>query len=79
MHYVFDTEFNLRLAYGGEMPALVDDVLAVRVLQRDAKSTNESLFARERKLLPGLFRDSLTRAERLRVPLWRAVDYRSWL
>jgi glycosyltransferase involved in cell wall biosynthesis len=79
MHYVFDTEFNLRLAYAGEMPALVDDVLAVRVLQQDAKSTNESLFARERKLLPGLFRDSLTRAERLRAPLWRAVDYRSWL
>jgi glycosyltransferase involved in cell wall biosynthesis len=73
MHYVFDTEFNLRLAYAGEMPALSDEVMAVRVLQGAAKSADLAPFVAEARKLPGVFRSQLSGGERARMPVTRAL------
>ena len=64
MHYVFDTEFGLRLAMAGELPALVDRELAVRVEHEDAKSWDLRPFEEEQKRFTDLHRSRLTRAER---------------
>ena len=69
MHYVFDTEFMLRLAYAGEMPALISDELAVRVVHNDAKSADETAFKREARRLPKLARPQLSRRERVALTL----------
>ena len=69
MHYVFDTEFMLRLAYAGELPALLPDELAVRVVHDDAKSADDTPFKREARRLPGLVRPRLSRRERVALAL----------
>jgi glycosyltransferase involved in cell wall biosynthesis len=59
LHYVFDTEFGLRLAVGSCLPTIVDRELAVRWLHEDAKSADWSRFDTElrqvaHELLEGL-------------------------
>jgi glycosyltransferase involved in cell wall biosynthesis len=73
MHYVFDTEFGLRLAYGGELPAIVERELAVRVEHEEAKSWDLKPFEREQKRFVGLFRPRLSRRERALLALNRGL------
>ncbi|HST16936.1 MAG TPA: glycosyltransferase family 2 protein [Gaiellaceae bacterium] len=47
LHYVFDSEFELRLALAGVLPVPIDDIVAVRYLQPDAKSENPEKFRDE--------------------------------
>ena len=65
MHYVFDTEYGLRLAFAGELPELIEDELAVRVEHEDAKSWDTSHFRREEQRFLDLYGPQLTRRERL--------------
>src|SRR5262249_40939730 len=64
MNYVFDTEHALRLAFAGEMPGIVDDELAVRVVHPAAKSANSRRFIRESRRLASLFAPELEAGER---------------
>jgi GT2 family glycosyltransferase len=65
LHYVFDTEHGIRLAFAGIMPALIDRQLAVRDLQEEAKSAgNEDKWAEERRRLVELYAPELTASER---------------
>jgi glycosyltransferase involved in cell wall biosynthesis len=73
MHYVFDTEHGLRLAYAGYLPGLIDAELAVRVIHDEAKSWDRRPFAREQKRFVALFRPALTRRERAFLLLDRAL------
>jgi len=59
LHFVFDTEFGLRLALAGVAPRIVDAELAVRYLHDEAKSADLAPFRAEyervsRELLAGL-------------------------
>ena len=67
MHYVFDTEFGLRLALAGELPALIEQELAVRVVHPEAKSWDRTPFRREERRLLELCRPALTATERLEL------------
>jgi glycosyltransferase involved in cell wall biosynthesis len=71
MHYVFDTEFVLRVALGGVLPTVVDRELAVRYLHEDAKSARREEFEREAKRLYRLTLSRLSFAERLRLHILR--------
>jgi glycosyltransferase involved in cell wall biosynthesis len=64
MHYVFDTEFGLRLALDGHLPATLHDELSVRVIHEEAKSWDRTPFFEEQRRFYGLFRDQLTPRER---------------
>jgi hypothetical protein len=71
MHFSFDTEHALRLVLDGEMPALIDEELAVRYLQPDAKSADKRPFERERRRLVSVHSSRLPRGERARLALSR--------
>lgn len=73
LHYVFDTEHELRLVLSGRMPATVDRELAVRVLHDEAKSADPALFQREAEKFDEILRHWLTPAERLSLRFQRAV------
>jgi glycosyltransferase involved in cell wall biosynthesis len=74
LHYVFDTEHGLRLAFAGILPEIVEEELAVRDLQEDAKSAgNEEAWATERRRLVELYMPRLTRPERAQLQLRRAL------
>jgi glycosyltransferase involved in cell wall biosynthesis len=73
MHYVFDTEFGLRLALAGHLPQLLDEDLAVRVEHDEAKSWDPRPFVAEQKRFIDLYRDSLTRRERTFLGLNRVL------
>jgi glycosyltransferase involved in cell wall biosynthesis len=73
MHYVFDTEFGLRLAIAGHLPALVDRELAVRVEHEEAKSWDTTPFVEEQKRFAELYRDQLTPRERAALPVGRLL------
>jgi glycosyltransferase involved in cell wall biosynthesis len=73
MHYVFDTEFGLRLAFSGELPVLIDRELAVRVVHEDAKSWDRRPFDREEKQLVRLYGPRLTAPERGRLAFHHAL------
>jgi glycosyltransferase involved in cell wall biosynthesis len=64
MHYVFDTEYGLRLALAGEPPELIQDELAVRVIHEDAKSWDRRPFVREQRRFYELHKDKLTPRQR---------------
>ncbi len=74
MHYVFDTEFGLRLAFDGHLPATIEQELAVRVVHPEAKSWNPDDFTREQQRFATLFRDRLTRRERIALRAAPVVD-----
>ena len=67
MHYVFDTEHGVRLALAGELPAIVEDELAVRVVHRDAKSWDRKPFELEALRIADLHRHKLSLGERARL------------
>jgi glycosyltransferase involved in cell wall biosynthesis len=73
MHYVFDTEYGLRLAYAGVLPALVEEELAVRVVHEEAKSWDLRPFRSEQRRFLSLYRARLTRRERALQRLNRAL------
>ena len=73
MHYVFDTEFGLRLAFAGHMPELIDQALAVRVLHEDAKSADRTRFEREQQRFLELYRPKMTRRERVGLNVARGL------
>lgn len=64
LDYVFDTEFGLRLAFAGQLPALVDDELAVRVIHPEAKSWDRRPFERESDAIAEEYRARLRDRER---------------
>jgi glycosyltransferase involved in cell wall biosynthesis len=61
-HYVFDTEFELRLALSGILPTIVNRELSIRYLHDDAKSADRAPFERE--------------ADRMTRILWRSLPLR---
>lgn len=72
MHFAFDAEFMLRLAYAGEIPeVLPESVLSARVVHEAQKSANPRPFFKEIRSFKPLFRDQLTPRERRRL---RAVS-----
>jgi glycosyltransferase involved in cell wall biosynthesis len=73
MHYVFDTEFMLRLAYAGELPALIDQELSVRVVHEAAKSWDRTPWEAEQRRFPRLFAARLNARERVGVRLGQAA------
>jgi glycosyltransferase involved in cell wall biosynthesis len=74
LHYVFDTEHGLRLAFAGILPVTLEEELAVRYLQEDAKSAgNEEAWAEETRRLVELYWPQLTRAEQVQLQLRRAL------
>jgi glycosyltransferase involved in cell wall biosynthesis len=73
MHYVFDTEFGLRLLFAGELPAIVDRELAVRVVHEDAKSWDRRPFDREEKQLVRLYGPMLSGSERSKLMFHHAL------
>jgi glycosyltransferase involved in cell wall biosynthesis len=74
MHYVFDTEFGVRLALAGELPALVEEPLAVRVVHDEAKSWDLEPFRREQQRFVDLFAPQLTPRERTLMKLTTALQ-----
>jgi glycosyltransferase involved in cell wall biosynthesis len=86
MHYSFDTEHGLRLAFAGELPALMDEELAVRVVHPAAKSWDQRPFTRERRRLASLYAPKLKMSERALLALSRVArragllepDSRAW-
>jgi glycosyltransferase involved in cell wall biosynthesis len=73
MHYVFDTEFGLRLLFAGELPVTIDRELAVRVVHEDAKSWDRRPFDREEKQLVRLYGHELTAPERAKLTFHHAL------
>jgi glycosyltransferase involved in cell wall biosynthesis len=73
MHYVFDTEFGLRLVFAGELPVLIDRELAVRVVHEDAKSWDRRPFDREERQLVRLYGRLLTPPERGKLTFHHAL------
>jgi glycosyltransferase involved in cell wall biosynthesis len=70
MHYAFDAEFMVRLAFAGEFPLVLDDeVLAARALHEDAKSSSMRLWRPETKRIREIYEPQLTpdEARRLRI------------
>jgi glycosyltransferase involved in cell wall biosynthesis len=67
MHFVFDTEYGLRLAFAGELPRLIDAELAVRVVHEEAKSWRPEDFRREEQRLFDMYIPQLTAIERARL------------
>lgn len=73
MHYVFDTEFGLRLALAGHLPALIDRELAVRVVHPEAKSWDDDPFQAEERRLPAILSKWLSASERAELRARQAV------
>jgi glycosyltransferase involved in cell wall biosynthesis len=71
MHYCFDTEHALRLALANELPEILDEVLAVRVVHPAAKSADDRPFLRERRRIVSLYAPKLEPSERARLALSR--------
>lgn len=71
MHYIFDTEFGIRLLLAGVEPALTDRPLAVRVDHPAAKSAQHAPFAAEQQRFWALHGPKLSVTERVRLALWR--------
>jgi glycosyltransferase involved in cell wall biosynthesis len=71
MHYIFDTEFGLRLLLAGVRPELTDRPLAVRVDHPQAKSADHAPFVAEQQRFYEIHGPSLTASERARMALWR--------
>jgi glycosyltransferase involved in cell wall biosynthesis len=67
MHYVFDTEYGIRLALAGVLPGIVEQELAVRVLHPAAKSWDRRPFHQEALRILDLHRHRLTLGERARL------------
>jgi len=73
MHYVFDTEYAVRLAFNGHLPAITDEELAVRVVHEDAKSWDLRPFELEGIAMEREYRARLTRRERAEYAVKRGL------
>jgi glycosyltransferase involved in cell wall biosynthesis len=73
LHYAFDAEFMLRLAYGGAMPVIVEKVLAARVEHPDQKSVDMTPFYEEIDTFPATFAPRMTKAELRKLSLLKAM------
>ena len=73
LHFVFDTEFGLRLALAGVRPLVVDAPLAVRFLQPEAKSADASRFRDEYERVARELAAGLSTRDRAAYRAWRAV------
>jgi glycosyltransferase involved in cell wall biosynthesis len=71
MHYCFDTEHALRLVLAGELPAIVDEELAVRVVHPAAKSSDAGPFDRERRRITAMYAAELEPIERAKLQVSR--------
>jgi glycosyltransferase involved in cell wall biosynthesis len=91
MHYAFDAEFMLRLAYGGEPPELIaDEFLSVRSVHPEQKTFEMTNSWPEIDRFIGIFSPQLSRGERVRLrasmalrpvalhPATRARDWLRW-
>jgi glycosyltransferase involved in cell wall biosynthesis len=78
MHYVFDTEYGLRLAFNGALPGIVNAELATRVIHPEAKSWDRSRFEREQRRFFELYADQLTPLERLALRRTRILRTLGW-
>jgi glycosyltransferase involved in cell wall biosynthesis len=68
MHYAFDAEFMLRLAYGEELPELLpDDFLSTRSVHPEQKTYEMTNSWPEIDRFIEIFAPELTRAERVRL------------
>jgi glycosyltransferase involved in cell wall biosynthesis len=75
LHYIFDTEHNLRCAVAGLLPALLpDDELAVRVLHDEAKSADKSRWSLEMERMVAEYVGLLTPGERRLMQVQGALD-----
>jgi glycosyltransferase involved in cell wall biosynthesis len=74
MHYVFDTELCVRLALAGELPGIVDEPLAVRVVHDEAKSWDLEPFRREQERFIELFAPQLKPRERALLRLMTGMQ-----
>ena len=73
MHYVFDTEFGLRLLFAGELPLTINRELAVRVHHEGAKSWDRRPFDREERQLVRLYGQELKGTERGKLAFHSAL------
>lgn len=64
LHFVFDTEFGLRLALRGVLPLTIERELAVRYQHSAAKSADTRPFRREYELVAAELMATLPRSER---------------
>jgi glycosyltransferase involved in cell wall biosynthesis len=68
MHYAFDCEYFLRLAYAGHLPLLIEDELSVRVVHPAAKSAGDlEPFRRDIRRFPQVLRSWLSWSERVKL------------
>lgn len=86
LHYVFDSEFGLRLALRGLLPDTFDRPLAVACLHERAKSADQAPFRREFRRMKRDLRRELTWRERLvdwlarlRHPYRAPQRFRGWV
>jgi hypothetical protein len=73
LHYAFDAEFMLRLAYGGAMPEIVPQVLAARVEHPDQKSVDMTPFYAEIDTFADTFGPGLTKSEKRKLRVLKAL------
>jgi glycosyltransferase involved in cell wall biosynthesis len=79
MHYAFDGEFMVRLALNGELPELLPtEVLSTRVVHSEQKSAYWPPFQAEIRDYATIFRERLTRRERIMVRVVRALRALGW-
>lgn len=73
LNFIFDTEFGVRLALGGLRPLTFDQLLAVRYLHDEAKSSDRSPFEEEYKCVAKEFRRQLSGRERVLDLGWELI------
>lgn len=73
MHYAFDAEFMLRLAYADEMPLILDAELSTRVTHSEQKSSDMDLWKPELRELINVCKPKLTLGERARLAIVRVL------
>jgi glycosyltransferase involved in cell wall biosynthesis len=75
LHFALDVEFMERLALNGDLPVLVDDFLAARVLHPEAKSSDNARWRPEYRALRRSLRGALTPRERALLPYARLAHW----
>jgi glycosyltransferase involved in cell wall biosynthesis len=73
LHWVYDTEFFIRLVYSGHYPELTDIELSVRVVHPAAKAVNSAALQEETAKLVYIFGPALNRSDRFRLLLSRIL------
>jgi glycosyltransferase involved in cell wall biosynthesis len=78
MHYVFDTEYGLRLAFAALRPHILEAELATRVIHPGAKSWDRRRFAREGRRFVELYGKRLTPLEKIALRRTQALRALGW-